>query len=248
MIKPFLVLQLICFGCFAQTNLQSSITSAFEYKKFNRKQTDSIMSFRTPFGCYHRGSVLNSIILLTNAHILRVKVKGKVPDKYISFKIFSGRKSVDLEKILFEELKNEYKFKTSEIVDTCDVWHLVVEDSSKLERFSFERDANEFGNWYVDRAMPPLGTGADWKDMVLQGVTMSYFAQAIDRILEFPMLTDTNDNVPNPQRYKFRVYTDIFKDMDKANNYFREKYGIAFNKKKGTVKRMLIEFLENEKN
>jgi hypothetical protein len=248
--RIFLVFQLqfICFLGNTQNKLNSTLITKLELISFyENRRPDTLMSYRTPFGCVHSGTVLDGIMLLVNAKYSSIKVKGKVPDAYISFKIFSGRRSEDLERRLLEDLKEDYrsKFKISEIMDTCEVWQLEVEDSSKLNVYSFDRDSR-LGNWFVDQAERVAGKPFNPKDWRFVGVTMTYLADYFEKMTKEIILTDSKDDVRFPNRYNFYFNTDTARDISSINIFFKEKYGVVLKKSTGIIEKVLIEFLEDK--
>jgi hypothetical protein len=201
------------------------------------------MSFRIPFGCIHSGTVLDGLILLVNAEYSRLIIKGEIPDAYISFKVVSGRRSDDLEQRLLEDINKDYKFKISEIMDTCEVWRMVVEDSSKLDTFSYEKDGIN-GYPRVGPAKQQDGKINDPNDWAYEGVTLTFMAECFERALGEVLLTSIKDDIANPNRYKFYFNTRIGRDANLINSIFRPKYGILLKKDISVVKKVLIEFLK----
>jgi hypothetical protein len=242
--KVFFVLQLqfICFLGITQTKVFSRPITEFELIYFD-KRPDTIMSFRIPFGCIHSGTVLDGIKLLVNAEYSRLIIKGEIPDAYISFKVVSGRRSDDLEQRLLEDINKDYKFKVSEIMDTCEVWRMVVEDSSKLDTFSYEKDGfNGYPNVGCAKQLP--GKIFDPYEWAFEGVTMTHMAGYFEQGIGKPILINSKDDVPNPNRYKFYFNTRIGRDANLINSVFRPKYGILLKKDISVVKKILIEFFK----
>jgi hypothetical protein len=245
MIKLFLVLQvqILCYEISAQKKFPIIRYTEFEYKKFNKKTVDSVMSFRILLGCLHRGNVLDGIKLLIDAQNSRLNIKGKVPNKYISFIVSSFRKSRELEKLLLEEINKDYNFKVSEIMDTCEVWNMVVEDSSKLDIFSIEKEGyNGYPSVGCAKQLP--GKIFDKYEWAFEGVTMTHIAGYFEQATGKPILTNSKDDTLNPSRYKFYFNTRICNDINLINSVFREKYGIYLKKEIGIVKKHQIEFFD----
>jgi hypothetical protein len=247
MVKYLLAFYVLCSYSlgFAQVNNPAMSIMEYEYGTFFQWKPDTMLSSRTSVGVYHKGSVLDGIKLLIDAQDARLKVKGKVPDEYIFFKVFSGKRNEDLEKILYDDLTIAYKFEVMEVMDTCEVLRFVVEDSTKLDVFSVEKNG-PVGHAAVSPSVEVVGKPYNPNDWRFEAVRISYMAEYFEQCTKIPILYEDKDVLPYPTRYNFYFNKSIANDVNRINDVFVKKYGIRLKKEIGIIKKLQIEFFEKK--
>lgn len=202
--------------------------------KIYSKPIPTNWGFNTHFSNMYRGELLYCLSNLLGVPITRIKKSPNYTEKYISYNVYSTYKANELAQRVLDDLMMHLSFELSDIVDTCDVWILTVKDSSKLDRFSWEKDS------------PDGTTTAGWKgnrsEFHFFGQTLTMIARDFEKDSEkYIVISDSDDSGDEPQRYKFTVpypYTNI----DTLSSYLENRYGVALIKDKRAIKKIYVNF------
>ena len=226
---------LMCYSSIqGQTQETDSIPSveisSLEVKIYS-KPIPTNFGYNTPFSSMYKGELLHCLSNLLGVPITRIKTRPNPPEKYISYNVFSTYKVNELAQRVLDDLMMHLSFDLSDVVDTCDVWILTVKDSSKLDRFSWEKDS------------PDGTTTAGWKgnrsEFHFFGQTLTMIAANFEKDSEkFIVISDSDDSGDEPQRYKFTVpYPYI--NIDTLSAYLENKYGVILIKEKKAIKKYM---------
>jgi hypothetical protein len=203
-------------------------------------------------GCYTcKGSFVSILCCLLGVEHSRLKIIGKVPEKYLNVSIFepakedlgqilaNGSKLKDIDlldnlsfpKIAVALLEKDYKFTVSSIMDSTEVWCLKIKDTAKLVRYNEIRDTDNRG----------AGIDTRTKTWEATGMKLHYLCTAIEREANIITYDETNE-------------TDIFtftfppvplitmRNFDHLNLFLETHYGLHFVKRKQLESLKLIEF------
>jgi hypothetical protein len=173
----------------------------------------------------YRGALVDAAPFIMNIHRSRVRVNGIPPNKYIYCEINTPYNDISaLKDLVLHALMKKYKFKTSFVQDTCEVWVLKQTNLSKLKKA---------------RAIISNGGGPkDEYTWVSEGERISFLAEMIEEVA----LVIVYEEKPDDNIYDFVVPLQIAKSFYKLNEYLCEKYGISVVRKKKIERLLQIDF------
>ena len=185
---------------------------------------------------YYQGELAKSIAHLLNTNMLYVRIKGKIPNEYIYYygaKTFMDTSNIR-EKVL-KILQSKYKFKVSDIQDSCNVWKIQKVDSTKLIYYDPQLHDNTFGAGLMD----------DNPKMYFSfGFPLSFVCQEVERRTQIITVADSWDDNWN-NRYDFdNIPFALMSDLEGLNALLEKRYGIKFIKNRVLQNLKLIEFEE----
>jgi hypothetical protein len=181
---------------------------------------------------YYQGELLSGIAHLLNTNMLYVKTKGKIPNEHIYY--YGARNFLepnDIQETISTVLMDKYKFRVSDIEDTCEVWKVQKLDTTKFVLFNPEKDEENHGCGPND-----AGTG-----LACIGYPLSFVYSAIEWKVKIIVIGDEYDSDKN-HKYNFNIPYALMSDLDGLNKLLEERYGIKFIKTKVRQKLKLIEF------
>ena len=113
----------------------------------------------------------------------------------------------------------ELSLTVSDTVDVCDVWVLTVKDSSKLDRFSWEKDS--------PNGITTTGWKGNRNEFHFFGSTLTRVARDFEKDSEkYIVISDSDDTADEPQRYKFTVPYP-YEDINALSSFLGNKIGRA---------------------
>ena len=187
-----------------------------------------------PFTINYKGELIHGLAHLLGVPITRIMTSPNPPEKHISYNVFRSTKTHELEQIVLDDLVRNFNLEVSDTVDVCDVWVLTVKDSSKLDRFSWEKDSPNGTTW--------SGWQGNRKEYHYFGSTLTMVAKDFEVLSEkFICLTDSDDTADEPQRYKFTVPYP-YDDVQALSSFMENKYGVVLVKEKRAIKKVYVSF------
>lgn len=214
-------------------SIPSITITSLELKVYN-KPLLSNYGVVGPFTINYKGELIHSLAHLLGVPITRIRTNPNPPVKYISYNVFSSTKTNELEQRVLDDLIRNFNFEVSDTIDICDVWVLTVKDSSKLDRFSWEKDSPNGTTW--------AGWHGNRKEYHYFGSTLTHVAKDIETLSEkFICLTDSDDTADEPQRYKFTVPYP-YDDINALSSFLEKKYGVVLIREKRAIKKVYVNF------
>jgi hypothetical protein len=187
------------------------------------------------WGSNYKGELSKGIAQLYNLPVTRVKLSRQFPTHYIGYNIFSQNNLKQLEELALASIANVCDFTINDIKDTCQVWQIVVRDSTKLNPFSWQIDRPDGTTWHY-----PINGG---KDIEMFGQTFTALAYWLEVDSgKYIFETDSDDTMDEPNRFKFTVPLEYIRNIEKLRQFMFEKYGIDLVPKMSVVKKKYVEF------
>lgn len=189
----------------------------------------------SPFSNEFKGELKRGVAQLHGIPITRLKANTDTLAYYIGYKVFSGFNISELENFVLKILMKHCQFHLTDIEDTCQVWQIVVRDSSKLNPFSWKKDRPDGTTWHY-----PINGG---KDIEMFGQTFTAIAKWLEIDSDkYIFETDSDDTMDEPKRYKFTIPCEYIINIDLLKKFMLEKYGIDFVPKTSIIHKKYIEF------
>ena len=187
-----------------------------------------------PFTINYKGELIHSLAHLLGVPITRIKTSPNPPEKYISYNVFGSSKINELGQRVLDDLIRNFNFEISDTIDICDVWVLTVKDSSKLDRFSWEKDS--------PNGITTTGWKGNRNEFHFFGSTLTSVARDFEKDSEkYIVISDSDDTADEPQRYKFTVPYP-YEDINALSSFLENKYGVVLIKEKRAIKKVYVNF------